>query len=151
RKDRFLKLRTATATIGIKGSLGEGVTGPDFTSLANLGGEIDLDDTQIPLGEIAFKVDNIHFQIQIFKNPNYAPDVPEDEQETSKPDSLDTTDPKLSEPDPAVKKAVSKYVVKVTREGDPSGAPWNPMDEYKKDYQNVTNTEKVRVNIEVEP
>ena len=164
RKKRLLRLRTATATIGVKGSLGEGATDPDFTSVANLGGEMVLDGNDIPPGEISFTVDNIGFEISTFENLGFDPAVSEDEQEVLNPDKLETDDPKQVEPEPIVQQAIVDNVRNVLdNEGvssdgtEPGGEnPENSkyhIDSYiNKIVQDVKDIhQKSEILIEVEP
>jgi hypothetical protein len=117
RKKKSLNIRTATATIGIKGSLAEGVTNSNFTSVANLGGNIDMGGTDIPTGTQAFKVDDGLPDLSgQSDNPNYNPGQSEDSQETGNTGQLDTADSKTIKVSPAIDKIIKAGVKKVTPE-----------------------------------
>jgi hypothetical protein len=57
-KRRVMSIRTTTTIVGIRGSLGEGNTGSDFTNLANLDGDMTIAGEEIPFGEAGFKLDD---------------------------------------------------------------------------------------------
>jgi hypothetical protein len=123
RKRSGLSIRTATATIGIKGSLGEGATNSDFTSLANLGGSMETtnnngDSVDVPVGQFAFNVDGSNQGFGLQNNPNYNPEKSEDELETSGQDNLNTEDPKEVEVPPVIQEAIDENVTEVADAGD---------------------------------
>lgn len=123
RKRSGLNLRTATATIGIKGSLGEGATNSDFTSLSNLGGEMDITNNEgnsldIPLGQFAFNVDGKDQEFSLDKAPAYDPGKSEDDMETTETEQLDTEDTKQMELPPVVEEAIEKNIVEVADASD---------------------------------
>lgn len=118
RKQSSLTMRTATATIGIKGSLGEGSTDSDHTSLSNLGGEMSMKNNQgeefgIPTGQMGFNVDGRNQNVGVQENPNYDPNKSEDEAETSDTEQLHTEDPKAIDLPPAIEEAIEENVVEV--------------------------------------
>lgn len=162
-RKRSMNLRTATATIGIKGSLVEGATGPDFTQAANLSGEISMINNQgveidIPEGQIGFNVDGADQQIDMTPNENYDPDKSEDEQETANTEELDTEDNKEVAPDPVVEQAIEQNVEEVedVEVEEPEVEPEAPdvegipelIEEAVED--SGTSNPKARVTIEIE-
>lgn len=110
-----MQIRTATAIIGVKGSLAEGVTNSNFTSVANLGGDIDMGGIDIPLGQQGFKIDNGQNQglDGTSQNPNFNPNTSEEEQETGDTEELDTTDTKEVETSPEIENAIVNEVEEV--------------------------------------
>jgi hypothetical protein len=118
RKQSSLNMRTATATIGIKGSLGEGATNSNFTSLSNLGGQMSMTTNQgeefgIPTGQMGFNVDGGNQNVGLQENPNYDPNQSEDEAETSDTDQLNTEDAKEIDLPPAIEDAIEENIVEV--------------------------------------
>ena len=57
-KRRVMSIRTTTTIVGIRGSLGECNTGPDFTNLASLDGDMTIAGEELPFGEAGFKLDD---------------------------------------------------------------------------------------------
>jgi len=94
-KRRVMSIRTTTTIVGIRGSLGEGNTGSDFTNLANLDGDMTIAGEEIPFGEAGFKLDDqLEGLSGLAAIPNFDPDLSADERETQAPETLNTTDTK---------------------------------------------------------
>jgi FecR protein len=116
KKKRSLNIRTATATMGIKGSLGDGATNDDFTMLSNRGGNMDITNnggeiSGVPFGQATFNVDGPGGGTQPITG--FDPGQSEDEQEGSNLGDLDTEDPKSIEIPPFIQRVITKYVVEV--------------------------------------
>lgn len=118
-----LNVRTATATIGIKGSLGDGATSSDFTSLSNLSGDMSVsnnegDEVDVPSGQFAFNVDGKDQDFSFEDIPDYDPGKSEDEMETADTDNLDTEDPKEVDVPPVIEDAIEEGVTEVADADD---------------------------------
>ncbi len=116
KKNRSLNIRTATATMGIKGSLTDGNTDGDFSSMSNRGGSMTITDNQgnesdVPLGQMGFFVDGPGGGME--PDPDFDPAKTEDEQEGSGLGSLDTPDSKSVEIPPFIQRVIETYVVEV--------------------------------------
>ena len=125
KKKQSLNIRTATATMGIKGSLGQGATNGDFTSISNLGGNMTLTgntggESDVPLGQIGFNVDGPGAGFGMEPNPVYEPSLSEDQQETTGTEQLDTENSKSVEIPPFIQAVLQKYVVDVAQIEDDS-------------------------------
>jgi hypothetical protein len=118
RKKSSLYLRTTTATIGIKGSLGDGATSADFTMLKNKSGAMSMINNagqglDIPVGQFGYNVDGLDKNISLEVDEDYEPGKSEDEMETSDTEQLDTEDTKEVDVPPVVEEAIQDNVVEV--------------------------------------
>ncbi len=92
---RPLNIRTTATIIGVRGSLGEGNTGPDFTTISNLEGTINLAGVEIPLGQSGFKLDDMLPGLSgLDLIPDFDPEISADKREMETPETLNTTDAK---------------------------------------------------------
>ena len=116
RKNRSLNIRTATATMGIKGSLLDGNTGPDFTSGQNLGGDISIinnagEEYDISEGQMGFLVDSLDQTVNFELLPGFVPGQTEDQREGANLGALDNDASKKAEVPESIRQAIKEKIV----------------------------------------
>ncbi len=122
RKKRSLNLRTATATIGIKGSLGDGNTNGDVTMLSNFGGSMDMvansgEEYGIDEGQMGYLIDSPGQDVTFEGIPGFDGSLTEEEQETTGLDKLNTPNSKSAELPDSIKEAIRLRVKNIADAG----------------------------------
>ncbi|MBU2512855.1 FecR domain-containing protein [bacterium] len=122
RKQKSLNLRTATATIGIKGSVGDGNTSPDMTSLGNRSGDMtvttnDGEEYDVSEGQLGFLVDELRQGVDFEGIPDFDPSLSEDQQETTGTDALNTENSKTAEIPESIREAIRLRVKNIEAAG----------------------------------
>lgn len=166
-RKRSLNIRTATATIGIKGSLAEGNTSSNHSMISNRGGSMFMENDRgeildIEPGQYMFNVDDQNQEFQVEQDLGFDPNKSEDDQESTGLEQLDTTESKTPEVPPVVQIKVEQNIVEVTQTEvdttpttEPEGSPdeildeiLDKVDEAADDASGINPT--IKVNIEVE-
>ena len=115
RKRSALNLRTATATIGIKGSLGGGATAGNFTSLSNMSGDMSVNGVTVPTGQFGINVAGLSQDIVLGQIPDFDPGKSEEEMESENSEEMDTKSSKKVNLPPAIRKAIVKKLTEVAQ------------------------------------
>lgn len=164
RKKSPLYLRTTTATIGIKGSLGEGATNSDFAMLKNKAGQMFMTNNagktiDVPVGQFGYNIDDLDQDFSLEEDEDYEPGQSEDDMETTDTDQLDTDDPKEVDVPPVIEDAIEDNIVEVADAGDVTEEeddsnfsdlpdPTDVLDEVQEDAANAGETINATITIE---
>ncbi len=164
RKQSNLYLNTTTATIGIKGSLGEGATNSDFAMLKNKSGQMFMTNNagqslDVPVGQFGYNIDDFDQGFSLEEDEDYEPGRSEDEMETTDSDQLDTDDPKEVDVPPVIEDAIEDNIVEVAALGDAPDEeddsnfsdipdPTEVLDEVQEDAANTGDTINATITIE---